>query len=105
VVFVSATLTERLLGFARSFLGEAEVEQPAEHEIPADELLLQVEEARKEWLAARSYFDNATDSALIDHAVFSLQAAERKYVYLLSQAKRRGVRNEAYWFMSHHRIE
>jgi len=98
------TLSERILGFARSFLGETEAGEH-EEDFAAQELLQEVERARQEWLAARSYFDNATDAALIDHAILSLQAAERKYVYLLDQAKRRGVRCETYWTVPHHKME
>ena len=46
-----------------------------------------VEKARAEWQAARLYFENVTDPELIDHAIFSLEAAERKYMYLLRQAE------------------
>ncbi|HHT72862.1 MAG TPA: YaaL family protein [Firmicutes bacterium] len=101
---MSMTLAERLRGFAKSFLAEVEeVELPEEG---GERLLIeQVEQARQEWLAARSYFDNVTDTVLIDHAILSLQAAERKYVYLLDQAKRSGVRCKTYWAVPHHRME
>ncbi|CUH95656.1 hypothetical protein P22_1730 [Propionispora sp. 2/2-37] len=50
-----------------------------------------VEEARREWLAAQYYYDNVTDQDLVDHAVYMMQAAEKKYVYLLKQARRAGI--------------
>lgn len=43
--------------------------------------------ARKEWVRAVSYFDQAADPDLIDYATYSLRAAERKYVYLLKKAR------------------
>jgi|LSQX01.2.fsa_nt_gb hypothetical protein len=54
-----------------------------------DEKLLreQVEAAKKDWLAARSYFDSLSDPDLVDYAVYSIEAAERKYMYLLKQLK------------------
>lgn len=53
-----------------------------------------IEKARQEWLSARSYFDNVTDPDLIDHAIYCVEAAERKYMYLLKQAKKEGEMRE-----------
>ena len=50
------------------------------------ELARLVEKARQEWLAAQNAFEFATEPELIDHAIFALQAAERRYVYLLKLA-------------------
>lgn len=47
-----------------------------------------VEKARRDWLAAQNEFNFVTDPQLIDHAIFSMQAAERRYVYLLRLAAR-----------------
>lgn len=52
----------------------------------------QVEEARREWLAARTYFENVTDPDLVDHAIAVLAAAEKKYMVLLKHA--RGEEND-----------
>ncbi|NLW59457.1 MAG: YaaL family protein [Firmicutes bacterium] len=46
-----------------------------------------VEEARKDWQEARAYFNNVTDPELIDHAIYALGAAEKRYVYLLKKAR------------------
>lgn len=51
-----------------------------------------VAKARAEWLAARTYFDNVTDPDLIDHAIYSIEAAERKYMYLLRHAEEFGYK-------------
>ncbi|HBN95788.1 MAG TPA: DUF2508 domain-containing protein, partial [Firmicutes bacterium] len=40
-----------------------------------------VNTAKQEWLNAQSYFNQATEPELVDHAILSLQAAERKYMY------------------------
>lgn len=101
---MSLTLTERLLEFARTFWGEEDELTVQDAEVSGD-ILSQVEEARLEWLAARSYFENATETALVDHAILSLQAAEKKYVYLLERAKQFGVRREAYSPIPRHRME
>lgn len=63
--------------------GSAELKGPAH-------VLQAVEEARREWVTARMYFDSVTDPDLVDHAIFSIEAAERKYMYLLRQAKAQG---------------
>ena len=58
-------------------------------ELPAgvpSELAQLVEKARREWLAAQNAFDFVTEPELVDHAIFALQAAERRYVYLLRLA-------------------
>lgn len=46
-----------------------------------------VQNAKEDWLTARSYFDSITDPDLIDYAIYTLEAAERKYMYLLKQMK------------------
>lgn len=47
-----------------------------------------VEQARRDWLAAQRYFNEVTEPDLVDHAIYSVQAAERRYVYLLRLAAR-----------------
>ncbi|WP_078811038.1 DUF2508 family protein [Selenihalanaerobacter shriftii] len=44
--------------------------------------------ARQEWLEARQYFERVNDPDLIDYAIYSLEAAESKYNYLLKEARR-----------------
>ncbi|MGB9793257.1 MAG: YaaL family protein, partial [Thermacetogeniaceae bacterium] len=60
--------------------------------LPSEEALLA--EAHREWLAAREFFDNATDPDLIDYAILSLKAAEKRYVYLWKKARERHGRGE-----------
>lgn len=50
-------------------------------------LRLRVEEAKNDWQAACSYFNNLADPELIDYAIYSMEAAERKYMYLLKKYK------------------
>jgi hypothetical protein len=52
-----------------------------------EELSRIVNAAKQEWLDAQSYFNNATEPDLVDHAILSLQAAERKYMYWLKRMK------------------
>jgi hypothetical protein len=50
-----------------------------------------VEQAREEWLNSRAYFETVYDPDLVDHAIYLMEAAERKYVYLLKKARESGV--------------
>lgn len=58
---------------------------------PLPALSLMVEEARQEWLNAQHYYNTVADQDLIDHAVYLMQAAEKRYMYLLKKARREGV--------------
>ena len=58
---------------------------------PLPSLPMVVEEARREWINAQYYYNTVSDLDLIDHAVYMMQAAEKKYMYLLKQARRAGV--------------
>ena len=60
------------------------------------DLTVEVERARQEWLKAQNYYNNVCDQDLVDHAVFSMQAAEKKYIYLLKQARQNGVTYSPY---------
>lgn len=55
------------------------------------EMLHDVETARKEWLAAKAYFQSVTDPDLVDHAIFLVEAAEKKYMYLLKKAREANI--------------
>lgn len=55
------------------------------------DLLDAVEQARREWVSAQSYYNSVSDTDLVDHAVYLMQAAEKKYTYLLKRARSEGV--------------
>ena len=55
-----------------------------------------IEEARREWLSAQNYYNSVSDTDLVDHAVFLMQAAEKKYTYLLKRARKEGVTYQPY---------
>ncbi len=52
-----------------------------------------IEQARLEWLDAQRYYNTVSDEDLVDHAVYMMQAAEKKYIYLLKQAREKGITN------------
>lgn len=45
-------------------------------------------QARREKLAAQNYFNAIADADLIDYTIYLMQAAEKKYSYLLKLARR-----------------
>lgn len=51
-----------------------------------------IEEARQEWQSAKKLFEEATDQDLIDHAIHGVKAAERRYMYLLKEAREKNVK-------------
>lgn len=53
----------------------------------ARDLQVQLDRARDEWNAAERYFQAVSDPELVDHAIFSLEAARRKYLYLFRQLR------------------
>ena len=46
-----------------------------------------IKEARKDWENAHSFFNNVSDPDLVDHAIHAMEAAEKKYQYLIKQAR------------------
>lgn len=73
--------------FASWLLADPDAGEVDAYQDTEAELLKQVENAKNDWLAARSYFDNLSDPELVDYAIYSLEAAERKYMYLLKRLK------------------
>jgi len=65
-----------------------------DQEISSDqELLDAIRTARQEWHVAQSYFENVSDQELVDYSIYELEAAKRKYMYLLKLAKKEGLVN------------
>jgi 2-methylaconitate cis-trans-isomerase PrpF len=55
------------------------------------ELLNIVSRAKQEMLDAENYFDNVTDTELVDHAIYKMEAAKSRYTYLLKLVKDKGL--------------
>ncbi|MCX7781152.1 MAG: YaaL family protein [Negativicutes bacterium] len=64
--------------------------------VPMPEIPDVVEQARQEWLNAQNYYNSVSDSDLVDHAVYMMQAAEKKYMYLLKKARQEGITYSPY---------
>lgn len=85
---MSKNLSNRFWDLASRLLDDGDGELPSEwqHETK-EELSSMVSLAKKEWQDAQNYFDQAIEPELVDHAILSLQAAERKYMYWLKRLK------------------
>jgi hypothetical protein len=59
-----------------------------------DEFFLSLHRAQQEMHDAENFFNNVVDPELVDHAIYKMEAAKTKYVYLLKQAKDNGIRIE-----------
>ncbi|MBC8530340.1 DUF2508 family protein [Gehongia tenuis] len=47
-----------------------------------------VYEAWADWQAAMNYFETVKDPELVDFAIYDLEAARRKYMYMLGQVRK-----------------
>lgn len=46
-----------------------------------------IAEAKYEWEFAQSYFDSVSEPELVEYAIYNQTAAQKKYEYLLRQAR------------------
>lgn len=60
----------------------------------APSLVEMVNKAKEEWLEAKKFFDEVTDPTLIDHAIYRMESAEKKYIYLLKLANEEKTVND-----------
>ena len=51
------------------------------------DLYISLENARKEWEEAKNIFENVSEPDLVDYAIYNIEAAEKKYVYLIRKIK------------------
>ncbi len=52
-----------------------------------DKAFENIENAKKEWEDAKNIFENVSEPDLVDYAIYKVEAAEQKYIYLLKQYK------------------
>lgn len=48
----------------------------------------QVQRALEDWKKAAAYFESVSDPELVDYAVYDMEAAKKRYIYLLRNADR-----------------
>jgi len=56
-------------------------------------LLEAISQAQREWHEARIMFNQVNEPELIDHAIYTVEAAEKKYTYLIKKAKEMGYQD------------
>lgn len=56
-----------------------------------DKLIEAVRTARNEWLIAKANFLLVSDQDLVDQAIYTIAAAEKKYLYLLKIARQENI--------------
>lgn len=61
---------------------------------PEDELLSVITKAHQELFDAENFFDNVIEDELVDHAIYRMEAAKSKYIFLLKKAKDKGLKVE-----------
>lgn len=77
----------RLTGWVQQMAGRATGENFATLPSLADS----IEQARGEWLSSRAYFEAVSDPDLVDHAIYMMEATEKRYIYLLKKAREAGI--------------
>lgn len=55
------------------------------------ELLAEIRLAHSQWKTAQHHFEHALEKDEIDYAIYAVEAAEKRYVMLLRQAKKHNV--------------
>ncbi|HBT47622.1 MAG TPA: hypothetical protein DEA73_07060 [Peptococcaceae bacterium] len=60
-------------------------------DLPADVevLVVALKEAQREWADAQNFFSQVTEPDLVDEAIYRLQAAERKFMYLYKEVQQK----------------
>ncbi|MCW3489079.1 YaaL family protein [Dethiobacter alkaliphilus] len=87
-----AELQKQLYLFWETVVSKLSMSEAAATTPQEKDLFDLVEDARQEWQAAMSHFNQVTDPDLVDHAIHAMEAAEKKYTYLLKKARREGYR-------------
>lgn len=86
-----STNLRNLVGMVGSFLLPQSEAEPRCGESLADS----VQQARREWLSARAFFESVSEPELVDQAIYMIEAAERKYMYLLRKMRQERTAREA----------
>lgn len=57
-----------------------------------EEFFISLSNAHQEMCDAENFFNNVVDPELVDHAIYKMEAAKSKYVYLMKQAREKNIR-------------
>lgn len=58
-----------------------------EEDTSKDNIYVSLKKAKKEWDNAKNIFENVSNPDLVDYAIYNIDAAEKRYIYLLKQIK------------------
>jgi hypothetical protein len=50
-----------------------------------------VNKAKNEWIESQNYFENVSNPDLIDLAIYRMEASKIFYMYLIKEAKKKGI--------------
>ena len=81
----------KLLAFRDQFLPEEILDDETEKDLS---LLEMISKAKEEWIDAKRFFEEVTDPMLVDHAIYRLESAEKRYMYLLKIANQEKLKND-----------
>lgn len=74
-----------------SFIEFFNIGQAIEPDSPQQDFLSQVRQAHRDWQIALNNFNYCTDQDFIDYSIYNIEAAEKKYVYLLKRARKEKI--------------
>jgi hypothetical protein len=57
-----------------------------------DQFLQELDKAHQDWMLAHQRLDMLSSPELIDHAIYVLEAAEKKFSFYLRKAREKGIR-------------
>ncbi|MDD4570561.1 MAG: DUF2508 family protein [Tepidanaerobacteraceae bacterium] len=63
---------------------------------PEIRLVDEINEAYQDWIRAQKYFQWVSDPELVDYAIYTEEAARKKYIFLLNKAKSQGISVKEY---------
>ena len=51
-----------------------------------------LKKAQWDWQKSQIFFQNVSDPDLVDYAIYKMEASRLKYIYLLKQAREKGIK-------------
>lgn len=73
-------------------MGQAVHQKPDERQ----EFMDQITQAHRDWQIALNNFNFCVEQDLIDYSIYTIEAAENKYIYFLRKARRDKITNDIY---------
>ncbi|MCT8978736.1 YaaL family protein [Clostridium sp. CX1] len=64
----------------------------SKYTVEQKKLLNAIDKAREDLKMAREYFNGVNDPRLVDYAIYMEEAAKAKYMYLLNEARKVGLK-------------